>query len=59
MQAVARKNVHLSIAQILDRSPILREMSEAGEIDVIGGMYDVESGEVEFMEGSGSSASST
>lgn len=49
VQAVARNNVHLTIAKILEQSPTLRAMHRAGEIDLVGGMYDVERGAVEFM----------
>ncbi len=47
---VATINVHLTIEQILDRSPIIKEMMDQGEIDIIGGMYDVETGTVDFMK---------
>lgn len=45
---VAKINVNMTIKQIMDRSPILKEMSDKGEIGIVGGMYDVESGTVEF-----------
>lgn len=48
VQAVAQKNVEMTVATILERSAVLRTMREAGEIDVVGAMYDVESGAVEF-----------
>ncbi len=48
VQAVAQKNVELTVAMLLERSAVLRAMREAGEIDVVGAMYDVESGAVEF-----------
>lgn len=47
---VATINVHLTIEQILAKSPIIKEMMDNGEIDIIGGMYDVETGTVEFMK---------
>ncbi|MBK8506465.1 MAG: carbonic anhydrase [Saprospiraceae bacterium] len=47
---VASINVHLTIEQILERSPILNQMYHQKEIDIIGGMYDVETGVVEFMK---------
>jgi len=46
---IARKNVELTIAQIQEKSPILKEMAEKGEIGISGGMYDVSSGEVTFF----------
>jgi carbonic anhydrase len=36
--------------EIRRRSPILKEMEDNGEIDIIGGMYDVGSGEVVFHD---------
>jgi carbonic anhydrase len=50
VQSVANENVHESIRHILQRSTILSEMTEKGEIFVVGAMYDVESGQVEFFE---------
>lgn len=47
---VATINVHLTIEQILAKSPIIKEMIDQGEIDIIGGMYDVETGTVDFMK---------
>jgi len=48
VDAVARENVRLGVESILDQSSVLREMHAAGEIDVVGGMYSVSSGSVEF-----------
>lgn len=47
---VAEKNVHHAIDEILDRSSILKEMIQNGEIGIVGGMYDVETGSVEFYD---------
>ncbi len=47
---VAEHNVHLTMAQIQERSVILKEMIDKGQIGIIGGMYDVESGVVDFYE---------
>lgn len=47
---VADLNVHLTLKQIPGQSEILAEMIRNGEIALIGGMYNVESGEVEFYE---------
>ena len=52
VERVADINVHLTMQQITRRSNVLREMIEAGEIAIIGGMYDVETGVVEFYEDS-------
>lgn len=48
--AVAATNVHLVLKEIPRRSVILREMVEKGEIAIVGGMYNVETGLVEFFE---------
>lgn len=47
---VTDKNVALTMNNILKNSPILKEMEEKGEIDIIGGVYDVKTGKVTFME---------
>ena len=47
---VAKKNVHLNIDRILNESPVLAEMQKAGEIEIIGGMYDISTGKVNFYE---------
>ena len=48
--AVASTNVRLVGDQISERSPILRGMLEAGEIGIVCGMYNVESGRVDFYD---------
>lgn len=47
---VAELNVMLVQRQIMERSPTLAAMIEASEIAMLGGMYDVESGAVEFYD---------
>ena len=47
---VAEANVHLVMQQIRERSPILREMLDKGEIGLVGGMYDLSTGEVHFYD---------
>ena len=49
VQAVAEKNVELTIARIKQRSAILRDMAEKGDIGIEGAMYDVHTGKVMFM----------
>lgn len=48
VQAVADKNVELTMARIRQRSNILDGMEKKGEIIIAGGMYDVLTGKVEF-----------
>ena len=50
LNKVAHKNVEIAISDIYKHSPILREMAENGEIDIVGGMYDVHTGEVTFVK---------
>lgn len=46
---VAAKNVQLTIDRILKESEILAEMQNKGEILIVGAMYDINSGEVNFF----------
>jgi len=48
VNAVAQENVTQTIQAIKDKSPVLNEMYENKEIDIVGAMYHVESGEVSF-----------
>ena len=48
VQAVAEFNVQKAMDDVRSRSPILKEMEDAGDITIVGGMYDVETGEVKF-----------
>lgn len=50
VEKVARIQVKRSVEEIIERSVILREMIEKGEIGLIGALYDVEIGVVEFLE---------
>jgi len=50
---VSEANVRLVMQQIRDRSPILREMLAAGQIGLVGGMYDLSTGEVHFLRNRG------
>lgn len=49
VQAVADKNVVLTMARIRERSTILRDMESKGDIMIAGAMYDVRTGNVTFM----------
>jgi carbonic anhydrase len=48
--AVAANNVHHVMDEIPRQSAILGEMIDAHHIAVVGGMYDVETGQVDFYE---------
>ncbi len=45
---VTEINVHLTIERIRRESPIIAEMEQQGQIIIVGGLYNVESGEVKF-----------
>lgn len=47
---VAEANVRLVVQQIRERSPILREMLDQHQIGLVGGMYDLSTGQVRFFE---------
>jgi carbonic anhydrase len=49
VNAVARKNVELTMAQILEKSPVLREMQTKHTLKVAGAIYDLETATVEFF----------
>lgn len=49
VDAVAAANVKLVMQQIKERSPILAEMIQAGQVGLAGGVYDLESGKVAFL----------
>lgn len=42
--------VRRTVTEILEQSRVLREMIDNGEIGLIGAVYDIDSGEVEFLE---------
>ena len=50
VDAVSAANVKLVEQQIRDHSPILREMLDKNEIALVGGMYDLKTGQVQFYE---------
>jgi len=49
VDAVARKNVELTMANIRKGSPILAEMEASGAIKIAGAMYDVQTGVIDFF----------
>jgi carbonic anhydrase len=50
VDSVARTNVKMVAHQIPELSPILRDLLTEGRIAIVGGMYNVETGVVEFYE---------
>jgi len=47
---VSEANVRLVMKEIPERSPVLKEMIDQGQIGLVGGMYDLKTGEVHFFE---------
>lgn len=47
---VARENVKIAIQRIVAESDVLSEMQRNQEIMIVGAMYDVQTGEVDFYE---------
>lgn len=50
VERVAELNVLLVKKQVMERSPLLAAMVANSEVAIVGGMYDVESGAVEFYD---------
>ncbi|MEX0495251.1 carbonic anhydrase [Raoultella terrigena] len=50
VDAVARKNVELTIENIRKNSPVLRKLEEQGKIKMVGSMYHLAGGKVDFFE---------
>ena len=50
VEKVSTINVKRTVHAILERSTILKEMIEAGQIGIVGGTHDITSGEVTFYQ---------
>jgi carbonic anhydrase len=50
VENVSAHNVKLTVGEILNRSQILKEMVENGEVGIVGGMHDITTGKVTFYE---------
>ncbi len=50
VKKVTEINVHLTMENVRNESPIIAEMEKNGEIRIVGGLYDVENGNVIFYE---------
>ncbi|MBU6400691.1 MAG: carbonic anhydrase [Verrucomicrobia bacterium] len=48
VEQIAEANVRLVLEQIRERSPILRELIDQGQVLLVGGMYDLATGRVRF-----------
>jgi len=45
----AELNVQHVLQQIREQSPVLRQLIDSGQVGLVGGMYDLDSGKVEFL----------
>jgi carbonic anhydrase len=50
VENVSEINVKRTVKAIIERSPILKEMIASGEIGIAGGVHDITSGEVTFLQ---------
>jgi len=46
---VVHKNVHLTMTEMRQKSPVLQEMENDKEIVIVGAVYDVSTGKVDFL----------
>lgn len=49
VEMVTEENVRQAMTQIREDSPILRELIDSGKVAVVGGIYHLDSGRVEFL----------
>jgi carbonic anhydrase len=49
VENVTVNNVHLTVRGILEKSPLLAEMVRDGQIMIVGGLYDLDTGKVSFF----------
>ena len=50
VEKVADIQVRRSVEEVIQRSLVIRELIESGEVGLIGGVYDIEAGNVEFFD---------
>lgn len=50
VERVTDIQVHRSVEMVIERSVVIRQLVESGQVGLIGGSYSVESGEVKFFE---------
>ena len=49
IEEVAELNVQHVVEQIREQSPVLRELIDSGQVGIVGGIYDLDSGKVQFF----------
>jgi carbonic anhydrase len=50
LRNVTVNNVFITVKKVREQSSILHEMEETGKIKIVGGLYDVDTGQVTFFE---------
>jgi carbonic anhydrase len=50
VNATIAENVRLTMGRIMEKSSILKDLHSAGTIDVVGGVYQLDSGEVTWLD---------
>ncbi|WP_149273354.1 carbonic anhydrase family protein [Pareuzebyella sediminis] len=50
VDSVSAKNVEITMDNIRERSKVLAELEDNGEVKIVGGMYDISTGAVDFYE---------
>lgn len=50
VHTVCENNVRNTVEQIRANSPILKEMEDAGEIKIVGAVYDMDNGQLSFID---------
>ncbi|MBB5334305.1 carbonic anhydrase family protein [Chryseobacterium koreense] len=50
VEKVSHSNIALAMSEIRKNSPILKEMEARGEIKIVGAMYHLQNGKVDFLE---------
>ena len=50
VQAVAEANVRHTVANILERSPVMKQLVDSGDLVVVGAMHDVKTGNVTWFD---------
>lgn len=49
VEAVAEANVRMAVAALTEKSPVLKELVDAGHLKIVGAMYNLETGAVTLL----------
>jgi len=49
VEEVCHKNIELTVKEIREKSPVLKEMEDKGEIVIVGAVYEMKTGKVTFL----------